>query len=134
MATGNQSALSWLPQRLTTIERFMTSSEAGSPNKIPYLDGLRGYSILSVVVLHAVGSRHVPRWLIPADLLFGNDRLGVYIFFAISGFLGFGKKLQRSIVGVELVAGLVRRVASDDRDAVGRGGQIDVKPVHQMGP
>jgi peptidoglycan/LPS O-acetylase OafA/YrhL len=65
----------------------MTSSEAGSPNKIPYLDGLRGYSILSVVVLHAVGSRHVPRWLIPADLLFGNGRLGVYIFFAISGFL-----------------------------------------------
>jgi|SRR5450631_954034 peptidoglycan/LPS O-acetylase OafA/YrhL len=65
----------------------MTSSEAGSPNKIPYLDGLRGYSILSVVVLHAVGSRHVPRWLIPANLLFGNGRLGVHVFFAISGFL-----------------------------------------------
>jgi peptidoglycan/LPS O-acetylase OafA/YrhL len=87
MAMGNQSGLSWLPQGLTTIERFMTSSEAGSSRKIPYLDGLRGYSILSVVVLHVVGSRHVPRWLVPAHLLFGNGRLGVHVFFAISGFL-----------------------------------------------
>ena len=65
----------------------MTSKGTDSSNKIPYLDGLRGYSILSVVVLHAVGSRHVPRWLMPADLLLGNGRLGVHIFFAISGFL-----------------------------------------------
>jgi peptidoglycan/LPS O-acetylase OafA/YrhL len=65
----------------------MTSREADSPNKIPYLDGLRGYSILSVVGMHVVGSRHVPRWLIPADLLFGNGGLGVHVFFVISGFL-----------------------------------------------
>jgi peptidoglycan/LPS O-acetylase OafA/YrhL len=66
---------------------IMTFKGTDSSNKIPYLDGLRGYSILSVVVLHAVGSRHVPRWLMPADLLLGNGRLGVHIFFAISGFL-----------------------------------------------
>jgi peptidoglycan/LPS O-acetylase OafA/YrhL len=29
----------------------------------------------------------VPRWLIPAKLMFGNGQLGVNIFFAISGFL-----------------------------------------------
>jgi peptidoglycan/LPS O-acetylase OafA/YrhL len=65
----------------------MTSTETVSPNKIPYLDGLRGYSILSVIVMHAAGSQRVPRWLIPANLLLGNGWLGVDIFFAISGFL-----------------------------------------------
>jgi peptidoglycan/LPS O-acetylase OafA/YrhL len=65
----------------------MSSSGTDSSKKIPYLDGLRGYSILCVVVMHAVGSRHVPRWLVPADLLLGNGGLGVHIFFAISGFL-----------------------------------------------
>jgi peptidoglycan/LPS O-acetylase OafA/YrhL len=65
----------------------MTSIETASSNKIPYLDGLRGYSILSVIVMHAVGSQRVPRWLIPADLLLGNGWLGVDTFFVISGFL-----------------------------------------------
>jgi peptidoglycan/LPS O-acetylase OafA/YrhL len=51
------------------------------------LDGLRGYSILTVVVLHCTLSMHVPRWLIPAKLMFGNGQLGVNIFFVISGFL-----------------------------------------------
>jgi peptidoglycan/LPS O-acetylase OafA/YrhL len=64
-----------------------SSDEAASPSKIPYLDGLRGYSILSVVISHWLLSVNVPRWLIPAKLLFGNGVLGVNIFFAISGFL-----------------------------------------------
>jgi len=64
-----------------------SSDEATSANKIPYLDGLRGYSILTVVVSHCLLSVHLPRWLIPAKLLFGNGVLGVDIFFAISGFL-----------------------------------------------
>jgi peptidoglycan/LPS O-acetylase OafA/YrhL len=65
----------------------LTSEESTLPSKIPYLDGLRGYSILSVVVLHCTLSMRVPRWLIPAKLMFGNGQLGVNIFFAISGFL-----------------------------------------------
>ena len=65
----------------------VTSEETTPSTKIPYLDGLRGYSILTVVVLHCTLSIHVPRWLIPAKLMFGNGQLGVNIFFAISGFL-----------------------------------------------
>jgi peptidoglycan/LPS O-acetylase OafA/YrhL len=56
-------------------------------DKIPYLDGLRGCSILTVVVLHCTAATHVPTWLIPVQLLFGNGELGVDIFFVISGFL-----------------------------------------------
>jgi len=63
------------------------SKETTLSGKIPYLDGLRGYSILTVVVLHCTLPMHVPRWLIPAKLMFGNGQLGVNIFFAISGFL-----------------------------------------------
>jgi peptidoglycan/LPS O-acetylase OafA/YrhL len=85
MATGNESAL--CSAAIDAYDRIMISKGTDSSNKIPYLDGLRGYSILSVVVMHAVGSRHVPRWLIPANLLLGNGWLGVDIFFAISGFL-----------------------------------------------
>ena len=55
--------------------------------KIPYLDGLRGYSIITVVVLHCTQSVQGPHWLIPLRLLFGNGVLGVDIFFVISGFL-----------------------------------------------
>jgi peptidoglycan/LPS O-acetylase OafA/YrhL len=63
------------------------SDETASPSKIPYLDGLRGYSILTVVIAHCLQSVHLPQWLMPAKLLFGNGVLGVDIFFAISGFL-----------------------------------------------
>jgi peptidoglycan/LPS O-acetylase OafA/YrhL len=56
--------------------------------KIPYLDGLRGYSILCVIVLHLSGSLpHPSTWLMPVLLLFGNGEFGVDIFFVISGFL-----------------------------------------------
>jgi peptidoglycan/LPS O-acetylase OafA/YrhL len=62
-------------------------SDAASRSKIPYLDGLRGYSILTVVVSHWLLSVQTPVWLIPAKLMFGNGVLGVNIFFSISGFL-----------------------------------------------
>jgi peptidoglycan/LPS O-acetylase OafA/YrhL len=56
--------------------------------KIPYLDGLRGYSILCVVILHLFSPlTHLPAWLLPVRLLFGNGQFGVNVFFAISGFL-----------------------------------------------
>jgi peptidoglycan/LPS O-acetylase OafA/YrhL len=61
--------------------------ETASPGKIPYLDGLRGYSILTVIISHWLLSVHMATWLLPAKLLFGNGVLGVNIFFAISGFL-----------------------------------------------
>jgi peptidoglycan/LPS O-acetylase OafA/YrhL len=64
-----------------------SSDETASPSKIPYLDGLRGYSILTVVVSHCLLSAHLPQWLMPVKLMFGNGVLGVDIFFAISGFL-----------------------------------------------
>jgi peptidoglycan/LPS O-acetylase OafA/YrhL len=66
----------------------MPDSRSANPSgKIPYLDGLRGYSILTVVVLHVTHSLQVPHWMVPLVLLFGNGVLGVDIFFVISGFL-----------------------------------------------
>jgi peptidoglycan/LPS O-acetylase OafA/YrhL len=54
---------------------------------IPYLDGLRGYAIISVWILHLTTTMTLPNWATPLKLLFGNGELGVDIFFAISGFL-----------------------------------------------
>ena len=58
-------------------------------SRIPYLDGLRAYSITTVVVLHC--SNVVP-WLNTRqaflfNVLFGNGEMGVHIFFILSGFL-----------------------------------------------
>src|SRR5258708_24034240 len=64
----------------------MVSSQ-GSKNirSIPSLDGLRGISILLVILGHARETRSFPSW-IPS---FAKDHaaLGVQIFFVISGYL-----------------------------------------------
>lgn len=65
----------------------MGTDDPLSRNRIPYLDGLRGYSIITVVVLHTLGHTRVPGWLVPVDMLFGIGGLGVHIFFTLSGFL-----------------------------------------------
>lgn len=55
--------------------------------RIPYLDGLRGYSILAVVLDHLIGGsewHQHHRWL--QDSV-ANSTLGVRIFFVISGYL-----------------------------------------------
>ena len=70
-----------------TFAENVQANKAAPQSTIPYLDGLRGYSILTVVVLHCTNSIHVPPWLIPVQLMLGNGQLGVDIFFAISGFL-----------------------------------------------
>ena len=64
-----------------------TPGPRSTGDRIPYLDGLRGYSILTVVVLHAFEFSHGPMWLGLTNMLFGNGTLGVDIFFVISGFL-----------------------------------------------
>ncbi|WP_263359366.1 acyltransferase family protein [Acidicapsa ligni] len=58
------------------------------PRRIPYLDGLRAFSIATVVLGHC--KLFIPwfqtRAAIPVDLI-ANGRLGVRVFFVISGFL-----------------------------------------------
>ena len=69
------------------IATAMPIKEPESQHKIPYLDGLRGYSIITVVMLHALSASPLPPWLDPVMGMIGNGRLGVTIFFSISGFL-----------------------------------------------
>lgn len=51
---------------------------------IPYLDGLRGISVLWVVLGHAAKGYPLPEAI---RYLFGNAVLGVQVFFVISGYL-----------------------------------------------
>jgi peptidoglycan/LPS O-acetylase OafA/YrhL len=54
---------------------------------IPYLDGLRGCSILAVLFLHLGNGRELGPWGEIAHKIIGNGQLGVNIFFVISGYL-----------------------------------------------
>ena len=58
-----------------------------APGRVPSLDGLRGISILAVLVAHALGTRN----FIPISFVkpyFGDlGNLGVRVFFIISGFM-----------------------------------------------
>jgi len=60
-----------------------------APGRIPYLDGMRAYSIIAVVFGHS--ARFMPwmqtKWALPVTYLFANGRFGVRVFFVISGFL-----------------------------------------------
>lgn len=57
--------------------------------RIPYLDGLRAYSIAAVVLGHSLPL--IPlfqhSWAMPIAIVFGDGGLGVRVFFVISGFL-----------------------------------------------
>jgi len=63
------------------------SVESSGPARIPYLDGLRGLSIIIVLVNHSGNIWPVERLPWWASCLVANGELGVRIFFAISGFL-----------------------------------------------
>jgi peptidoglycan/LPS O-acetylase OafA/YrhL len=66
-----------------------------SKGAIPYLDGLRAYSILNVLLNHSIeygGATRLMPWLasrsaLPFRLVFANGGLGVRVFFVLSGFL-----------------------------------------------
>ncbi|MHB8636570.1 MAG: acyltransferase family protein [Fimbriimonadaceae bacterium] len=77
--------------------------------RIPYLDGLRGYSILCVVVSHAGPS--LPWPIHPVILvLFANADLGVRTFFVISGYLITALLLkERAAVARIDIGGFYRR-------------------------
>ncbi len=57
---------------------------SGLPSRIPSLDGFRAISIVLVLVGHAAGTAHAPRFLDHGEHL---GHLGVKVFFVISGFL-----------------------------------------------
>jgi peptidoglycan/LPS O-acetylase OafA/YrhL len=60
---------------------------AAKGSRIPYLDGLRAYSILLVLFGHTIESNpwlHA-RWYL--QVILANSQLGVRIFFVLSGFL-----------------------------------------------
>ncbi len=61
-------------------------------NRIPFLDTLRGFAALWVVLFHCVEGKHLPvltaalpAWLV--DAVFRAGHLGVPIFFVLSGFV-----------------------------------------------
>ena len=64
-----------------------TAALSEAPSHIPYLDGLRGYSILCVVIGHAGAASRIPPLPAELGLLIGNADLGVRTFFVISGYL-----------------------------------------------
>ncbi|HLK14591.1 MAG TPA: acyltransferase family protein, partial [Fimbriimonadaceae bacterium] len=63
----------------------MTKAES-STGRIPYLDGLRAFSVLFVVLAHAFGPAG-DHWPTVARLTLLNSSLGVHVFFVLSGFL-----------------------------------------------
>jgi peptidoglycan/LPS O-acetylase OafA/YrhL len=81
----------------------------GAAARIPYLDGLRGYSILCVVIAHA--GPGMPWPIHPViGVLIANADLGVRTFFVISGFLITSLLLkERARSGAIDIGGFYRR-------------------------
>jgi len=66
------------------LQQTLTASPVAASRRIASLDGLRALSIAMVVLGHAANTAGFPHWLRPfAD----STRLGVRVFFVISGFL-----------------------------------------------
>ncbi|MFT3932736.1 MAG: acyltransferase [Chitinophagaceae bacterium] len=72
-----QAIKSFFLSDITTIPSVLQQ------NHLPSLDGLRGISILIVVIAHFNSHFHIG----VLDLIFSNGAVGVYIFFVMSGFL-----------------------------------------------
>jgi peptidoglycan/LPS O-acetylase OafA/YrhL len=71
----------------TTADPVFPKSLPVKEQRIPYIDGLRAYSILCVMFAHTRGDGWNPvAWSVGAPLL-ADGQLGVRIFFVISGFL-----------------------------------------------
>ncbi len=70
----------------STSGGYPTTRSSRTDQRIPYLDGLRAYSIISVILAHTAGKgwSFVYRFAGP---LIANGTLGVRVFFVISGFL-----------------------------------------------
>jgi peptidoglycan/LPS O-acetylase OafA/YrhL len=64
---------------------MIAASAPKDTKKIPSLDGLRGVSILLVMLGHAQGTRGFPSWI--PSFVTSHASLGVQIFFVISGYL-----------------------------------------------
>jgi peptidoglycan/LPS O-acetylase OafA/YrhL len=64
---------------------MIASPLSKSARKIPSLDGLRGVSILLVILGHARGTTGFPSWI--PSFMTEHAALGVQIFFVISGYL-----------------------------------------------
>jgi peptidoglycan/LPS O-acetylase OafA/YrhL len=60
-----------------------------SSTRIPYLDGLRAYSVFAVLMAHSGGRMHWigQTWAFPLRLFFCCAGFGVKVFFVLSGFL-----------------------------------------------
>ena len=83
-------------QKVTTevlVEKNPVNPEPSSgfrlkrESRIPYLDGLRAYSIIVVILMHSLEHQN---WLGPVSFLrpvVADGQLGVRVFFVLSGFL-----------------------------------------------
>ena len=69
-------------------EQIVVAGDRGSPQRLRYLDGLRGWAALAVVVFHSTWESfkdYTPGLKTSAFGLVNDGRLAVYIFFVLSG-------------------------------------------------
>ncbi|CAN5178703.1 acyltransferase [soil metagenome] len=95
---------------MTENQEALPAGDWRAGGRIPYLDGIRAFSILLVIIAHArasVSHLHIPDQFFH---LFGNAWLGVRIFFALSGFLITTLLLQeRQKTGANSLSGFYKR-------------------------
>lgn len=65
----------------------MVSPAPPAPTRIPSLDGIRALSIALVIFSHLSSGAGVPGWMAAVTHAFGLGRMGVAVFFVLSGFL-----------------------------------------------
>jgi len=87
----------WIFSMTHSPTRHHPTLAAGSTHRLylPSLDGARGLAVILVVLDHLASSK-----IIPFHELRGVGRVGVYLFFALSGFLLFAPFVLKSTEGI----------------------------------
>lgn len=71
-------------------------AQSGDNGRLHAIDALRGVAMIMVVIIHVTASRVVPGTTAVATLINASARLGVALFFAISGYLDQGSHRRRA--------------------------------------